>query len=1035
MHKLIMLSLAGTTFFSGTWSMYTGALFLVLGCLFYYFSISTYGYWRKRNVPYGRPLPMFGNFATSSFGIEHISDLFNRLYKHSSGHKYWGIYQMRAPTLMLRDPDLITKVLIKDFSHFTDHGVPVDVNTTPLTNHLFTMKGQKWKIMRSKMSPVFTSSKLKNMQDQINECGDQLMKNLEMNLIQSDMLEVRDIMGDYSTDVIGTCAFGLQLNAIVDKDSQFRKAGKAVFTATLRNVVKDLITFISPSLRKMLKIGDFPPEASGFFESSFNQTMAYRTQNNIVRNDLVQCLMQARQDLIVNKLEPSVIYRETDIAANAFLMFLAGFETVSTTMSYCLYELALKNHIQDRVRDEILTAMSKHNSELNNDFLTELSYLEMVISETLRMYPPLSIIIREATKSYKVPGEDLVIEKGTKIAIPAYSLHMDPMYYPDPNTFNPERFTPEEKAKRPSGVYMPFGEGPRICLGKRFAEMEMKLALSKLLTMYQIEPCEKTDVPMKPKKLALTTVPENGIWLRFKQSPIMLSLVGTSIFTGTCFMYTCALFLVLGCLLYYFSISTYGYWRKRNVPYGRPLPMFGNFATVIFGIEHISDLFNRLYKQSFGHKYWGIYQMRAPTLMLRDPDLITKVLIKDFSHFTDKFMPLDVNATPLSNHLFAMKGQKWKIMRSKISSVFTSSKLKNMHYQIKECSDQLMKNLEMNLIQSDVLEVRDIMGDYSTDVIGTCAFGLQLNAIVDKDSQFRKAGKAVFTATLRLLMRDVITYISPSFRKMLNFSDYPPEATQFFESSLNQTMDYRRKNNIVRNDLVQCLMQARQDLIINKLEPSVNYKETDIAANAFITFLAGFETVSTTMSYCLYELALKNHIQDRVRDEILTAMSKHNSELNNDFLTELSYLEMVISETLRMYPPLSIIFREASESYKVHGEDLVIEKGTKIAIPAYSLHMDPMYYPDPITFNPERFTPEEKVKRPSGVYMPFGEGPRICLGKRFAEMEMKLALSKLLIKYRVEPCEKTDVPMKPKKIAITTCPENGIWLRFKRIDS
>ncbi|XP_050443395.1 probable cytochrome P450 6a14 [Adelges cooleyi] len=436
------------------------------------------------------------------------------------------------------------------------------------------------------------------------------------------------------------------------------------------------------------------------------------------------------------------------------------------------------------------------------------------------------------------------------------------------------------------------------------------------------------------------------------------------------------------------------------------------------------------------YKYkWGIYKMKRPTLMLRVPDLITKVLIKDFSHFTDRGMAVDIDATPLSNHVFATKEQKWKIMRSKLSPIFTSSQLKNMHDQIKECIDQLMKNLAMNLIQSDVLEVRDIMGDYSTVVIGTCAFGLQLNAIVDKDSPFRKAGHAVFASTYRFVIGDILTYISPSLRKMLKISDFPPAASDFFKSSFNQTMDYRTKNNIVRNDLVQALMQARQDLIVNKLTPSVNNRETDIAANAFLMFLAGFEAVSTTMSYCLYELTLKKHIQDRVRDEILTAKSKYNGEFNNEFLTELTYFEIIISETLRMYPPLSVIGREATESYKVPGEDLVIEKGTKIAIPAYSLHMDPMYYPDPITFNPERFTPEEKAKRPSGVYMPFGEGPRICLGKRFGEMEMKLALSKLLIKYQVEPCEKTDIPIKPKKLSFNTIPENGIWLRFKRIES
>ncbi|XP_050431550.1 probable cytochrome P450 6a13 [Adelges cooleyi] len=349
----------------------------------------------------------------------------------------------------------------------------------------------------------------------------------------------------------------------------------------------------------------------------------------------------------------------------------------------------------------------------------------------------------------------------------------------------------------------------------------------------------------------------------------------------------------------------------------------------------------------------------------------------------------------------------------------------------KNC-DQLIKHLELKLIQSDLLEVRDIMGDYSTDVIGTCAFGLQLNSIVDNNSLFRKLGRAMFAPSIKLQLKDMFQYISPVLRKMLKITDFPKFATDLFENFFRQTMEYREKNHITRNDFVQCMLQARTDLVINKSELSVSFKEMDIIANAFFLFLAGFETVSTTMSICLYELALKKPIQDRVREEILTAKSNHNSDLNDGFLAELPYVEMVLAETLRMYPPLSIIFREASKSYQVPGEDLVIEKGTKIAIPAYSLHMDPMYYPDPITFNPERFTPEEKAKRPSGVYMPFGEGPRQCLA--FAEIEMKLALSEILSKYEIEPCEKTDAPMKFKKLTLNTVPKNDIWLKFKRLD-
>lgn len=88
-----------------------------------------------------------------------------------------------------------------------------------------------------------------------------------------------------------------------------------------------------------------------------------------------------------------------------------------------------------------------------------------MLTETLRKYPVVFGIFREAAQKYQVPNDSLVIEKGQKIVIPIMSLHNDPKYYSDPEVFNPERFSPEEKAKLPAGVYFPFGDGPRICIG------------------------------------------------------------------------------------------------------------------------------------------------------------------------------------------------------------------------------------------------------------------------------------------------------------------------------------------------------------------------------------------------------------------------------------------------------------------------------------------------------------------------------------------------------------------------------------------
>lgn len=286
------------------WPFVAVALFVAVA---YRFSTSTFGYWRDRNVPCARPLvPLFGNLAGLALGADDQVALYRRLYNGFRGSRYGGLYQMRTPHLMVCDPALVNRVLIKDFACFTDHGMydpgPAE---SPLGNGLFNMKGAQWKIMRAKLSPVFTSGKLRHMHGQIGECSGQLMRNVADRLPDDGRLEVRDLLGRYSTDVIGTCAFGLRLDAVSDERSEFRKHGKSVFAPSLRILVKELAWMISPRLRKALRIPDMPPDASRFFARAFTDTMEDRQRRSIVRNDVMQSLIQARTDLVVNKTEPS----------------------------------------------------------------------------------------------------------------------------------------------------------------------------------------------------------------------------------------------------------------------------------------------------------------------------------------------------------------------------------------------------------------------------------------------------------------------------------------------------------------------------------------------------------------------------------------------------------------------------------------------------------------------------------------------------------------------------------------------------------
>lgn len=145
-----------------------------------------------------------------------------------------------------------------------------------------------------------------------------------------------------------------------------------------------------------------------------------------------------------------------------------GFETSSSLISFALYELALNPDIQQRVRDEVRHELDENDGKITYELINRLDYLEMVANEALRKYPPAYFLNRVCNKDFQIPDTDLVIPKGTYINVNVYSLHYDSEYYPEPQRFDPERFTPENIKMRPQCSYLPFGDGPRRCIGGIF---------------------------------------------------------------------------------------------------------------------------------------------------------------------------------------------------------------------------------------------------------------------------------------------------------------------------------------------------------------------------------------------------------------------------------------------------------------------------------------------------------------------------------------------------------------------------------------
>jgi cytochrome P450 family 6 len=284
----------------------------LLAAIYIYFKVS-FRYWKQRNVPYIDPSFPFGNSRDLIFLRKPLGHLFADLYKRLDGEKYGGMYMVTKPELIFRDPDIIRNVLVKDFTSFHDRGVFINEEAEPLSGHLVFLSGNKWRNLRMKLTPTFTSGKMKMMFQTLVDCGQELGSILEESSHNQETIEIKDILARYSTDIISSCAFGIESNSLKNPDSEFRQCGRKIFKPSIRNLFLRTLSSIIPSLMRVLKLRIIDPKVSKYFQSMVQDTVNFREKNNLKRNDFMQLLIQLKNR---GELEENHSHREQNGLGN-----------------------------------------------------------------------------------------------------------------------------------------------------------------------------------------------------------------------------------------------------------------------------------------------------------------------------------------------------------------------------------------------------------------------------------------------------------------------------------------------------------------------------------------------------------------------------------------------------------------------------------------------------------------------------------------------------------------------------------------------
>jgi len=521
------------------------ALLLILLLLLYRMITKNFDKWERAGIAF-KP----GHFPYGSVNIfkekKNFAKYIIDMSKEFKDERFFGWFLFGKPMLMIHDVELVKNIKVKDFNHFVD---PQDEHTAKTArmggelDQLFNQnvgsaKGEEWKDVRSSLSPIFTSGKMKQMLKFVVDVSKGLLAEMERQTEKGEF-ELKEVTGKFSLDALATCAFGLDFNSFSSESSNaFVENAAEVFKQDIWTSLV-FLKFI-PGLAKLFEFFNFnvqKPKQVKFFKEIVTKTLKQRAETGQRRNDMIDMMLDVINDIEKEKEEETENDQyhqdmklshkkrrkmtERDVISNLIVLLMVGYDTTGMTLAFILFALAENEEVQEKLQREVDEAWEDAGGEFPDYAkIQSLPYTEMVIMEALRFYNPVVMTIRSCTEDYAVPGTNLVLKKNDMLTFNANHYHRDPKHWSHPDTFYPDHWTTEEKSKRNPHAFQGFGQGPRACLGMRFALLELKVAMVMIVRHLEMLPGTKTARPLELDKDHGFAWIQGGLWANIKKRDI-----------------------------------------------------------------------------------------------------------------------------------------------------------------------------------------------------------------------------------------------------------------------------------------------------------------------------------------------------------------------------------------------------------------------------------------------------------------------------------------------------------------------------------
>lgn len=288
--------------------------------------------------------------------------------------------------------------------------------------------------------------------------------------------EALELFSCFSADVSASMSLGLEIDTFKNPKNKFREYGEVTkYFSGIKTGLRIVLLGMFPRLMHAIDFEFIPQCVRTFFKSTVLYIMNERTSRQIFRPDIVNTLMEIRNERLKRQRENTKIgvddWTDDELVAQCFAAFLVALDSMTSLLAFMAYELALDQNVQEKLYQEIRTINdSLDGNKLTYHAISKLKYLDQVINETLRKWPTALLTTRKCTKDIELDlgdGKKVNIERGMGIWIPISAVHNDPKHFENPDIFDPKRFSEENRSKIKSGSFIPFGIGPRSCLGEQ----------------------------------------------------------------------------------------------------------------------------------------------------------------------------------------------------------------------------------------------------------------------------------------------------------------------------------------------------------------------------------------------------------------------------------------------------------------------------------------------------------------------------------------------------------------------------------------